>query len=257
MNTEVQELLNIIKTLRSPNGCPWDKEQTFQSLTPYIIEEAYELVDAMEATQTGHYDNLKEELGDVLLHVVMLAAMAEENQAFDFSAVAKTISEKMIRRHPHVFSDTKVNSVDDVWKNWDAIKKTEHNQPLLASIPKHLPSLMRAYKIQKKAAKQGFDWPDTQGPFDKIQEEIQEIKAVIASPIPNTDDLTEEMGDLLFSVVNLSRKLGIDPEKALTLCNEKFIKRFNYIEKSIQDENRDWADKTPEELDALWEKAKE
>ena len=130
MNPAVQELLDIIKALRGPNGCPWDKQQTFQSLTPYIIEEAYELIDAIEAAQSGHFHNLKEELGDVLLHVVMLSAMAQEQSAFDFNEVAKAISEKMIRRHPHVFSDTKINSVDEVWKNWDAIKKTEHNQPL-------------------------------------------------------------------------------------------------------------------------------
>ena len=257
MNPAVQELLDIIKALRGPNGCPWDKEQTFQSLTPYIIEEAYELIDAIEAAQSGHFHNLKEELGDVLLHVVMLSAMAQEQSAFDFNEVAKAISEKMIRRHPHVFSDTKINSVDEVWKNWDAIKKTEHNQPLLASIPKHLPALMRAYKMQKKASKQGFDWPTIDGPFDKLQEEIQEIKDVLAEPTPNPDHLTEEMGDLLFSVVNVARKLGVDPEKALTLSNEKFIKRFNHIEKKITDEHGNWAHKTPEELNALWEKVKE
>lgn len=253
----ITELIAVIKALRGPQGCPWDKEQTFQSLTPYIIEEAYELIDAMEAAEKGQFSSLKEELGDVLLHVVMLAAMAQEKEQFEFDHVAQTITEKMIRRHPHVFSDTKVNSVDEVWKNWDAIKKTEHNHPILASVPKHLPALMRAYKIQKKAAKQGFDWPSLEGPLEKLDEEVKEIKAELSSPTVNTSRLEEEFGDFLFSAVNVARKLGIDPEKALTISNEKFIKRFNHMEKTITAQHSDWAEKSLEELNELWEKAKE
>jgi MazG family protein len=177
ISENISTLIDIVKRLRAPNGCPWDREQTFQSLTPHIIEEAYELVDAIEKES---FSDIKEELGDVLLHVVMLSELAAEKNEFSISDVARQVAEKMIRRHPHVFADTKVDSVADVWKNWDAIKKQEKNQNnLIDAIPKNLPALMQAALIQKRVSRIGFDWADIQGPIDKIYEELNEVQQQI------------------------------------------------------------------------------
>ncbi len=261
--SSIDRLIDIIHVLRGPNGCPWDKEQTFQSLIPYIIEEAYELTDAMRQAQAGSVDNLKEELGDVLLHVVMLSAMAQEAHLFDFNQVADLESEKMIRRHPHVFGNVQVDSVEAVWKNWEAIKKSEKTSPdtteahsSMGSIPRYLPALMRAYKIQKKAAKQGFDWPDTQGALEKLKEECSEIEAVVHAEHNNKEALKEEFGDLFFSMVNVARKMGIDPEEALDHCNQKFLTRFRYIETTLHKDGKEVSQVSLEVLETLWEKAK-
>lgn len=245
-----EELIGIVKTLRGPNGCPWDKEQTLQSLTPYILEEAYELVDAIES---GSVKDIQEELGDALLHVVMLSNIAEEQQAFNVYDVADHVSKKMIHRHPHVFGDTKVDNVDDVWKNWETLKKEEKDPNLsaMATIPNHLPALLQAHKIQKRASRLGFDWPDQEGAFDKLKEEIQEF--LESQTNANKE---EEAGDLLFSLVNILRKENINPEEALRKCNKKFIHRFDHMEKSAKAQNKSFEKLSLEEKEALWENAK-
>jgi tetrapyrrole methylase family protein / MazG family protein len=253
----IQKLIEIVKKLRAPGGCIWDRKQTLQSLTPHIIEEAYELVHAIK---TNNYDHIKEELGDVLLHVVMLSNIAEDKKAFNIEDVAEDVSEKMIRRHPHVFGDTKVKTVDDVLSNWDKIKtkeKAKENQYSLDSVPKHFPALLQAEKIQRVASKIGFDWPDIKGPIKKVFEEIKEIKAEYKKKETNDKhNLKEEFGDLLFSIVNISRKLDINPEEALALSNQKFIKRFTYMEKKAEKTKTPLSTMDLNELDNLWNKAK-
>jgi tetrapyrrole methylase family protein/MazG family protein len=247
-------LVDIVKTLRGPNGCPWDKEQTFESLTPFIIEEAYELVDAMKSTNIA---NLEEELGDVLLHVVMLSLMAEEQGWFTLTTVARGISDKMIRRHPHVFGSESATTSADVLRHWDDIKRQEKNTTaagLLDSIPSHLPAAMQAQKIQKKASKVGFDWPNTTGVIDKIDEELNELKeAVKANRI---DAIQAEFGDVLFSVINLGRKLGIDCETALQSTNQKFRHRFKSMEALARTNDTPLDTLTLDQLEILWNTSK-
>jgi len=250
-----QKFIDIIKKLRAPDGCPWDKEQTFESLTPHIIEEAYELKEAMVGDSP---DLLKEELGDVLLHVVMLANMAEEQKWFNISDVIEIVTEKMIRRHPHVFGDTKVNSVDDVWTNWEQIKSQEKSnvgKSILNSVPISLPALMEANKLQKKAARQGFDWDKIEDAMAKLDEEIQEMKEHINTP--NSEKLKDEAGDTLFALVNVFRKLGIDPEEALKNTNKKFKKRFQHIESEAEKDGKKLTEMSLEEMDTHWEAAKQ
>lgn len=250
---QFDDLVDVVKRLRAPDGCPWDREQTFQSLTPYIIEEAYELVDAMKAED---FSLLREELGDVLLHVVMLSNMAEEKAQFSVKEVAADVTEKMIRRHPHVFGDTKVNSVDDVWENWEKIKKTEKPSSTFSSIPKQLPALIKAQKVQKKAARAGFDWEDVQGPLAKLTEETDELTQVMAATAPDPAKLADELGDLLFTVVNIARKLGVDAEAALRQSTEKFVNRFEAIEERAKQQKQDLSALSADALNALWEDSK-
>jgi len=248
------ELVQVVTTLRGPNGCPWDREQTFESLTPYIIEEAYELVDAMSPVNAA---NLSEEIGDVLLHVVMLSLMAQDTNLFTLESTIRGISEKMIRRHPHVFGTTSVSSSDEVVHNWEAIKRQESQtarKGLLDSIPKQLPAVMQSQKLQKKAARIGFDWPTTQGAIEKITEELDEFKAAVETQ--NTNDMTAEFGDLLFSLVNAGRKLGIDCEAALQRTNKKFRNRFSQMESMAQLEGIPLEGRKLDELDRLWSIAK-
>lgn len=248
------EFVQIVTTLRGPDGCPWDREQTFASLAPYIIEEAYELVDAMT---TENASNLSEEIGDVLLHVVMLSLMAEDQCLFTLDATIRGISDKMIRRHPHVFGNVSVESSDDVLHNWEAIKIEESKSSqkgLLDSIPKHLPATMQAQKLQNKTARVGFDFPDTQGATDKIAEELAELTTAI-----NDGDLPaihSEFGDLLFSIINVGRKLGIDCEDALQSTNKKFRNRFKEMEKSASAQGHPLQTLSLTQLDTLWNNAK-
>ncbi len=218
----IEALIAVVGTLRAPGGCPWDREQTWHSLMPYVVEEAYELREAMAAENP---EMLREELGDVLLHVVMLSAMASEQQFFSFEDVAHAVTQKMIRRHPHVFGDTEASTSDAVLKNWDAIKKTEKKQTadFGADIPSGLPSLMSAQKLQSKAARMGFDWPNTDGAFGKLKEEITETEAAMATGTAAA--LAEELGDVLFSAVNVCRKANLDAELVLHAANQKFMKR--------------------------------
>ena len=246
---KVQELVDIVKKLRSPEGCPWDKEQTFQSLTPCIIEEAYELVDAIESEDFAH---IKEELGDVLLHIVMLSNMAEEQEQFDYQAVAEDVGNKMIRRHPHVFGDAKADNVDEVWKNWEAIKKKEkQTASIMDKIPK-LPALLEAQKLQKKAKRAGFDWKNTEGAINKLHEELKEFTEACESK--NLKEIEDEAGDVIFSVVNILRKLDINAEDVLRKSNKKFVKRFQKMEEISS--TSDFNHLTFEEKVDLWAQAK-
>lgn len=251
----LESLTAIMEKLRSDQGCPWDREQTHQSLTRYLIEEAYEVIDAIEQQDP---QALAEELGDVLLQIVFHAKIASENGQFTMDDVLKAVCEKMIRRHPHVFADTEINSVEDVLSNWEAIKKREKanqdRKSLLDGIPKHLPALLRAEKIQSKAAKVGFDWNDISGTIAKLEEEIEEFKQAVAAA--NHGDMEAEIGDLFFSLVNVCRFLNINPERALNLTTNKFIRRFQYMEKQAALNNRELNTMSLAEMDQLWETAK-
>ncbi|RAP30215.1 nucleoside triphosphate pyrophosphohydrolase [Candidatus Marinamargulisbacteria bacterium SCGC AG-343-D04] len=243
----LKKLLETVRTLRSPNGCPWDREQTFQSLIPCLIEEAYELSEALE---NNCKENMLEECGDVLLQVVMISILAEEKNYFSLDDIATCVNQKMIRRHPHVFGDKKASSVNDVLKNWEDIKKIEKNETsAMSNIPK-LPALMKATKIQKKASKTGFDWPDKEGPLLKLDEEIQEFKKAYSQN--NNENIIDEAGDILFSLVNCLRKLHINPEEALQKANQKFINRFQEMEKT----SKDFKNLTLEEKENLWQETK-
>ncbi len=251
----IDDLLLIMRILRSPNGCPWDKEQTHQSIRNCFIEETYE---AIEAIDTNDSELLKEELGDVLLQVLFHSELESEAGSFNFSDVVDGIAKKMVVRHPHVFGDTVVSNSDEVLVNWDAIKKETKKQStqteVLQSVSKALPALMRSAKVQHKAAKVGFDWPDVSGALDKVGEETQELKEAIASG--NSNDCTEELGDLLFSVVNVSRFLHIEPEQALTLSCEKFISRFQKVEQFANERGINMTAASLDELNSLWDEAK-
>jgi MazG family protein len=249
----VKKLVGIIKRLRAKDGCPWDREQTFKSLTGYIIEEAYELVEALE---NGDLSEIKEELGDVLLHVVMLSNMADEEKAFNIEDVAELVSEKMIRRHPHVFGDVKIDTANGVKKNWEKIKQKEGKKHILDSIPKNLPALMQALQIQRRVERVGFDWPNLDGPTDKIVEEIKETREEFEKENPDKEKVTEEFGDILFSMVNLARKMDVDPEKALNVSSRKFIKRFQKVEQKSINQGKNISDMSLGEIDNLWEESK-
>ncbi len=250
----IDELLKVMARLRDRNsGCPWDLEQDFISLAPYAIEEAYEVQDAIHK---GDMENFKEELGDLLLQVVFQSEMARQLGLFTFDEVAKGIADKMVSRHPHVFGDTTASTAEAVLAQWDDIKMAERGtkslplNSILDEVPVNFPALMRAQKLQKKASKVGFDWPDAQRVFDKIEEEICELKQEIKDN--SSTNIEEEFGDLLFAFVNLGRKLGLDCETALTKCNQKFYSRFNGIEKEVKEASKQMTDLSLEELEALW-----
>ena len=237
------------------DGCEWDKEQTFRSIAPYTIEEAYEVADAIERENVS---DLKEELGDLLLQVVFLSQIAKEEDLFSFDDVAKTISEKLVKRHPFVFSDKKNHSLDEQADQWEEIKKKERSEKnqrgILEGIAKNLPSLKRSQKIQKRVASEGFDWPDTKGVFKKIKEELRELEEAVEAD--NKESIQEEIGDLYMIITNLSEKLGIDSEESLRKSNAKFEKRFNYIEKKLGKDNIKVSEMDLDELDTLWNDSK-
>ena len=252
---DLNDLLQIMEILRSPNGCPWDREQNHKSIRKNFIEETYEVLEAIDNNDT---DLLREELGDVLLQIVFHSQMEKEAGNFDFNDVANDICKKIIERHPHVFSDTLVDSSTQVLKNWDEIKKQKKNQKtqseVINSIPRNLPALMRSTKVQQKAAKIGFDWPDINGALDKLTEEIEELKAAINKK--DKKSINDEFGDVLFSAVNISRFLLVDAEEALTESCDKFIKRFEKVENLSVDKNLKLNELSIGELDELWEEAK-
>ena len=250
----VKDLEDIVRILRAPGGCPWDAEQTHQSIRRNFLEEAYE---AVEAIDEGSPEHLEEELGDVLLQVVMHARMEQEAGRFDLDGVADGICKKLIYRHPHVFGDVAVSGTGEVLSNWEALKRKEKGQATntdaLEAVARALPALWRAEKVQKKARKAGFDWPDVSGALDKLSEELEELKTAAAEGT----NVAEELGDLLFSAVNAARFLKVDPEDALNGATDKFIGRFRKVEAQAAAQGKAMEDMSLEELDALWERAKE
>ncbi|MCB1473195.1 MAG: nucleoside triphosphate pyrophosphohydrolase [Rhodobiaceae bacterium] len=256
MVRHIDKLLAVMARLRDPEtGCPWDVQQDFASIAPYTIEEAYEVADAIER---GDMSDLKDELGDLLLQVVFHARMAEESGFFDFDDVAEAIHDKMVRRHPHVFGETKAARAADVRTSWEDIKAAERfekaNRVLSAldDVPVAFPALMRAQKLQKRAARCGFDWPDVAGARRKLDEELGEIDDAIIG----NGDIAEEVGDALFALVNVARKLGVDVEDALRATNAKFVSRFRAIEHGLAARGTSLDEASLEEMDALWNAAK-
>jgi len=252
----LERLLGIIKKLRGPGGCPWDREQTLESMKSELIEEAYEVIDAIES---GDCSNLEEELGDLLLQIVFQSQICEENGHFEFSDVATAIADKLERRHPHVFGDVEVSGAGEVLQNWDAIKKVEKQEgdqlvSIVSGIPKHLPALQKAHQVQKRAARAGFDWNHIDDVLDKLHEEIAEVKEAINRN--HEEDIRDELGDLLFSVVNVSRFLGHNPEELLNHNIKKFIRRFQVVEEKVNAAGLDFGECTLDELDVFWNEAK-
>jgi XTP/dITP diphosphohydrolase len=254
----LQRLIAVVAQLRSPEGgCPWDLAQTPQTLIPYVIEEAYEVVDAIRQENP---EAIADELGDLLLQVVLQAQIASESEHFDLTTVANTITEKLIRRHPHVFGDVTVAHVDEVHQNWEQIKAQEDQEnhgtdklaPRLGRYARSLPPLTASMKISKKAAANGFEWETVEGVWDKFQEELGEFKEAIAHESPARQQ--EELGDLLFTIVNLARWHGLDPDAALQSTNQRFVQRLTLME-SVAD--RPLSDYNLEQLEALWQKAKQ
>ncbi len=268
-SSDIKRLLEIMAALRTPGtGCPWDLEQDFASIAPYTLEEAYEVVDAIERHDLA---DLKEELGDLLLQVVFHARMAEENGAFAFPDVVEAITRKLVRRHPHVFGDLKDLSPEEVKHLWDEIKQEEKAERrdareklgvmpdareagFLGGIPTVLPALTRAQKLTTKAAKVGFDWPDAAQVVDKIHEELEEVKE--ASSSGEKDRIEDEIGDLLFSVTNLARHFSIDPERALRRTNAKFERRFKSVEDALKKQDKSLDEASLDEMERLWVEAK-
>lgn len=254
------EFVSIMERLRAPDGCPWDREQDHQTLRRYIIEEAYELIQAIDE---GNSRAICEECGDLMLQVIFVARIAEELGHFDISDVIKGISQKLIRRHPHVFGDINVKNSDEVLQNWEMIKASERREKnedpsVLSGVPRGLPSLLRASRMQERAAKTGFDWPfdDITPVLAKVEEEIAELKEAIAQN-PKSAEVSEELGDVLFAVANLSRHLKLDPEAAGHKACEKFDSRFRYVEKRAAETGRGWGDFSLEELETFWISAKQ
>lgn len=251
--------------LRAPGGCPWDREQTYASLSQYLLEETYETFDAIhEADETGDTANLREELGDLLLQVVFHSTIAAERGDFTIDQVAAGVTQKLVLRHPHVFGDTKLEKAQDVLDNWDELKANERKasgkiekekNSILDEVTAHFPALLEGLKLTKKAAKVGFDWENIEQVFEKLDEEIFELKSAIKAR--ETDHINEELGDLLFVIVNLARKLDVEPETALKRTNRKFRKRFNFVESELKARGEKPEDASLEEMDRLWNRAKE
>ncbi|HQK26071.1 MAG TPA: nucleoside triphosphate pyrophosphohydrolase [Synergistaceae bacterium] len=251
-------LLEVMARLRDPGGCPWDREQTWESLKPYVVEEAYELLDAIDSSDD---EGIREESGDLLLQTVFIAQIAREEGRFDMGDVLEGLVEKLVRRHPHVFSDVSAETSDAVLRHWERIKSVERrcrgkDLSMLGGIPRSLPALLRAYQMQHRAAKVGFDWPqgDPQPVLNKVQEEIEELREALIRG--DKDQVAEEMGDLLFAMVNFGRHLGIDAESALQAACHKFARRFGSVEEAVRLQDRPWESFSLEELEEFWGNAK-
>jgi len=251
----MDRLLEIMAALRHPeNGCPWDREQTFATIAPYTVEEAYEVADAIARDDTG---DLKSELGDLLFQVVFHARMAQEGGLFDFDQVAQAIVDKMISRHPHVFGSAEIKDAAAqtvAWENHKAKEREKTNAGVLSGIAVALPALIRALKMQNRAARVGFDWPNAECILAKLSEEVSELKAEMVEM--NPDRLEDEMGDILFVCVNLARKLNVDPDQALARSNRKFESRFGHIERRLAERGRAPSQSTLDEMEQLWNEAK-
>lgn len=249
----IKDLIEVMRRLRDPDGgCPWDKEQDFKSIAPYTIEEAYEVADAIER---GDMKDLREELGDLLLQPIYHAQMAAEQNTFTIHDVIHDITEKMISRHPHVFGDRAANSAEDVNKIWDERKKAEKtSDSALDGVTMGLPALLRAYKLQNKAAKTGFEWKDVGGVLDKLEEELAEMREALKTG--TIEEKTDELGDLLFVMVNFGRMLGINAETALRQCNDKFERRFKGMETDIRATHQDMKNASLEQMEESWREQK-
>jgi MazG family protein len=260
----MDRLLDLMARLRAPDGCPWDREQTPATLKPQLLEECYEVLEAIDSGSAPH---LAEELGDLLLHVVFQAQIAREAGQFTFADVADGIAQKLVRRHPHVFGEEKVADAAGTIALWHQLKKAEkpERESVLDGVPRALPALMRAEALQKRARQAGFDWPDAAGPLAKVREEMAEVMQEVASgpavaaheaKISVTAELAGEIGDLLFAIVNLTRHLKLDAEELLTGANDKFVRRFRAVEEQIMASGKSMSDCTLEELDAVWNEVK-
>ena len=251
----LSDLRKIMEILRAPGGCPWDREQTHESIRSNMIEEAYEVIDAIDRCDQ---DGLREELGDVLMQVVFHARMEEEKGGFNFDDVVDGVCKKLVYRHPHVFGNVNASSTEQVLRNWDALKKAEKSQKTvtesMVSLPKGLPALIKSAKVQQKAARVGFDWPDVTGALEKVEEELSELKQAIAQNNPQACE--EELGDLLFSAVNVSRFLHIDAEQSLSAAARKFVDRFRIVEILSREKGLKMEELSLTELDRLWDEAK-
>ncbi len=246
LSEQFDRVLSLVKVLRQE--CPWDRKQTPRSLAHLLLEESYELIDAIDQEDESE---LKKELGDLFLHLCFQVQLAEERESFRFADVFEALCYKLVNRHPHVFADTVADTEQDVLKNWEALKMTEGRKSLLDGVPKAMSELLRAYRVQKKVSGVGFDWPTDEGVLEKLVEEIEELKHA-----SSRDEQEEEFGDLLFTIVNYSRFIGANPEDALRKATNKFMGRFRAIEEKVQESGRSWSEFSAAELDGLWQEAK-
>jgi MazG family protein len=248
------DLVNLMKTLRGPDGCPWDRKQTLPDLKPFVIEEAYEVVDAVDRDDR---QALMEEVGDLLLESVFIAEITREEGSFDIYDSITAIHDKLVRRHPHVFADVEANDAEQVLVNWEKQKNEERkaeNKSVLSGVPAALPAALKASRLTEKAARVGFDWRKTDDVFDKLDEEIGELREAVKGG--DTSRIEDEMGDLLFTIANIARKTGVNPEEALQSTNRKFIRRFEAMESAVRASGRNLDQLSLEEMDTLWEQAK-
>ena len=272
MTSTFNDLVTLMDRLRSPDGCPWDREQTYATLAPMLLEEAYEAFEALEEARQGRPDALREELGDLLFQITFFARVAKERGEFNIEDVINEVHAKMVRRHPHVFGDTKASDSNEVLRNWEAIKAEEKragnknadkraDTSILDGVSTKAPALMEAHQISTKVARVGFDWKDVEEIFGKLREELDELREAMQTHANTNDEadhgrVREEIGDLLFVVTNIARQLNVEPEAALKLSNRKFRRRFGYIETRLREQNRKFAETKLDELEELWQKAK-
>jgi tetrapyrrole methylase family protein / MazG family protein len=247
---EFGRLVEIIARLRGPDGCPWDKKQTHDSLKEFLLEESYEVLEALDEEDTR---KLRQELGDLLLQIILHSQIASENGEFNLADVLKEINNKLIRRHPHIFGQTKVNSAEEVSHNWETIKKEERHSDasILESVPRKMPALAYSQDIQRRVAQIGFDWENIEGVIDKLVEEVNELKRT-----ENLEQRIDEFGDILFTLVNVARRMGVDPESSLRQANQKFFKRFNYMEKLCRELGKTIGQLSFDQQNELWKEAK-
>src|SRR3989442_9469340 len=266
MPATFEDLIELMSKLRSPDGCPWDREQTYGTLAPMLLEEAYEAFEAVEEAREGRPNDLRDELGDLLFQIVFYAQVAKENSDFSIDDVTNAIHAKMVRRHPHVFGEVSANDTAAVLRNWEAMKaeerraagENEREGSLLDGVSSKAPALMEAHQLSTKAARVGFDWQQIEDIFAKLEEEIGELRAAIQTHLTSNSEadhtlVREEIGDLLFAVTNVARHLHVEPEAALKLTNRKFRRRFGYIETKLSEQNRKFDETTLDELEALWQ----
>lgn len=270
MAANFEDLVELMRKLRAPDGCPWDREQTYATLAPMLLEEAYEAFEAVEEAREGKPNELRDELGDLLFQIVFYAQVAKEQGDFAIDDVTNAIHAKMVRRHPHVFGDVNANDTATVLRNWEAMKqderraagKSKRDESLLDGVSSKAPALMEAHQLSTKAARVGFDWEKLEDIFAKLEEEIGELRAAIQTHASSNDEgdharVREELGDLLFAATNIARHLKVEPEAALKLTNRKFRRRFGYIEKKFAERGQTFQTSTLDEMEALWQAAKQ